>query len=866
MLKRLLLFALFSISITTLAFGQLFEDFEDGDKGSYAPGFVNLTTGQWFLDEALLGGAGGDARNGSQSVRMDNRDSESILQMNFDFAEGVTELSFFAANSGFSGDGGGILQVYISTDGGSTWTEYGEAIEVSNTLDKYTIASTQIGSVRFRVNTVAGGRVNVDDFRIEPYIELDATPTIVVRQDGESLQDSALVEFPAVAANASRTIDIDITNNGEPNLDITSVSLTDGTAFSIDTDITGSLASRESSMLTLTFTPPAVDTYEDQLSIATNDPDLPTFVLNLIGSAISEDDITPIAEAREFEFGTRVTVGGRVTVGKEFSGPSFIQDQTAGIAVFWDPLHGAVERGDSVIVTGPLTEFNPIGGTPGTFLLQIAEYQNDDDITFEVINTAAVEVEPQIITLAEMNSGEFESELVTVAGVSFVESGAFQGGTNYVISDFSGSAELRIDQNATDLVNASIPEEPLEITGVVEQFDGTYQLKPRDSNDIDIEVFEPIGDYIPKDQTFDVVTWNIEWFGSSGNGPSDLDLQMNNVISVVETIDADLYALQEISSETRFNALVDSLADYSGFWANYSNQTQNTAYLFKTSVINSIDQGLLEAGQQTYDWAFRLPLFFEFDATVEGITRRIYAYNVHAKALADEESYDRRTLASLRLKVYLDNNRQNDNVLFLGDYNDQLFTSTYNEEVSPYNNFVVDDNYFTVTSSLEQRGLNSYIAGQNQSMIDHMTVTNELIEDHIDGAQRVENPNYIGSYISTTSDHAPVWTRFDFTRSLVSIDEPVAESPQSFELNQNYPNPFNPTTNISFTLPERADVSLKVYDVMGREVASLANNRSFTGGSHTLMFDASSLASGMYIYRLTMDNSMTLSRKMMIVK
>jgi hypothetical protein len=313
-------------------------------------------------------------------------------------------------------------------------------------------------------------------------------------------------------------------------------------------------------------------------------------------------------------------------------------------------------------------------------------------------------------------------------------------------------------------------------------------------------------------------------------------------------------------------ALVDSLEDYSGFWADYSSQTQNTAYLYKTSVINSIDNGLLEAGQQEFDWAFRLPLFFEFDATVEGVTRRIHAYNVHAKALADEESYDRRTLAALRMKVYLDNNRADDNVLFLGDYNDKLFSSTYNNEVSPYNNFVQDDAYFNVTASLEQRGLNSFIAGQNQSMIDHITVTNDLIEDHIDGAQRVENPNYIGSYISTTSDHAPVWTRFDFSRSLVSVDDPVIESPRSFELNQNYPNPFNPTTNISFTLPERAAVSLKVYDVMGREVATLANNRSFTSGSHTLTFDASTLASGVYIYRLTMDSGMTLTKKMMIVK
>ena len=112
---------------------------------------------------------------------MDNRDSEAILQMNFDFADGVSELSFFASNSGFSGDTGGILQVFISTDGGSTWTEYGNQIEVSDTLEEYTISTVQSGSLRFKINTVAGGRISVDDFRIEPFVELDDTPTIVVR-------------------------------------------------------------------------------------------------------------------------------------------------------------------------------------------------------------------------------------------------------------------------------------------------------------------------------------------------------------------------------------------------------------------------------------------------------------------------------------------------------------------------------------------------------------------------------------------------------------------------------------------------------------------------------------------------------------
>ncbi|MFO7846149.1 MAG: DUF5689 domain-containing protein [Balneolaceae bacterium] len=864
MLKRYLLFTIFSFALTSMAFGQLFEDFEENQKLGYAAGNVDQTTGTWFLDDALIRSDGsGDLKNGNQSVRI----RDGLFQMNFDYEEGATELTFLAGNSSFSGDGGGALQVYLSTDSGSSWSELGDEINLTDTFEEYTFELEESGSVRFRIEKTAGGRVNIDDFTIEPFVELNENPEIVARADGESLENNAVVEFPSTGVDATRSLTVEIRNDGEPDLTISDVALQSGSAFSVDNDITGTLASRETATLTLSFSPQAVDDFSDVLTIQSNDPATPDFNLQLSGSAISEEDVSSIASVRDLEFGTRVMVAGRVTVANEFQGPAFIQDETAGIAVFWSPMHEAVERGDSVIVTGPLTEFNPIGGTPGTFLLQIAEYSGDDDITFDVIDTEPQEVEPEVITLAEMNSGEYESQLVTVSGVSFVESGAFQGGTNYDISDFSAEAELRIDQNASDLVNASIPTEPLEITGVVEQFNGVYQLKPRDSDDIAIEVFEPIGDDVPKDQTFDVVTWNIEWFGSSGNGPDDTDLQLANVITVVETIDADLYALQEISSQARFNDLVDSLDNYSGFWADYSSQTQNTAYLFKPSVIDSVDSGLLEAGQQEFDWAFRLPLFFEFDATVEGVTRRIHSYNVHAKALADQDSYDRRTTASLRLKIYLDNNRQNENVLFIGDYNDKLFSSTYNNETSPYDNFVQDESYFELTGELEQRGLNSFIAGQNQSMIDHITVTNDLIEDHINGAQRVENPNYIGSYISTTSDHAPVWTRFDFTRSLVSVDETFdTEQPKRAELDQNYPNPFNPATNISFTLPERSEVSLRVYDVTGRQVATLANSQSFTGGSHTLTFDASNLASGMYIYRLTLNNGVALTRKMMIVK
>ncbi|MCH8569727.1 MAG: T9SS type A sorting domain-containing protein, partial [Balneolales bacterium] len=77
-------------------------------------------------------------------------------------------------------------------------------------------------------------------------------------------------------------------------------------------------------------------------------------------------------------------------------------------------------------------------------------------------------------------------------------------------------------------------------------------------------------------------------------------------------------------------------------------------------------------------------------------------------------------------------------------------------------------------------------------------------------------------------------------------------------------NPFNPTTQISYDLPETAEVRLEVYNVMGQRVALLVSETQ-TAGTHNLSFNASSLASGVYIYRLQVGNE-TLTRKMTLIK
>jgi hypothetical protein len=89
------------------------------------------------------------------------------------------------------------------------------------------------------------------------------------------------------------------------------------------------------------------------------------------------------------------------------------------------------------------------------------------------------------------------------------------------------------------------------------------------------------------------------------------------------------------------------------------------------------------------------------------------------------------------------------------------------------------------------------------------------------------------------------------SKTLTSIypDETRGASATSFKLYQNYPNPFNPTTTVSYELPKRAYVSLKIFDVAGREVLTLISELQ-NSGPHSVQFDGSPLPSGVYYYRL----------------
>jgi len=105
---------------------------------------------------------------------------------------------------------------------------------------------------------------------------------------------------------------------------------------------------------------------------------------------------------------------------------------------------------------------------------------------------------------------------------------------------------------------------------------------------------------------------------------------------------------------------------------------------------------------------------------------------------------------------------------------------------------------------------------------------------------------------------------YKFTSSATDVEQEGTGIVKDYSLSQNYPNPFNPTTQISYNVAKAGFVTLKVYDLLGREVATLVNGEKANGNYH-VNFDATNLASGTYIYQLQV-NGVMMSKKMILMK
>ena len=340
--------------------------------------------------------------------------------------------------------------------------------------------------------------------------------------------------------------------------------------------------------------------------------------------------------------------------------------------------------------------------------------------------------------------------------------------------------------------------------------------------------------------TLDIATWNIEWFGSSSNGPSDDARQVQNVADIISGSGIDIWAVQEIVDVNRGLELDAMLPDYwEGILATDSGQ-QKIGFMWDSRVLQLRNSTHI---LQSFDYEFagRPPLKAEFQVTLPDTSFVATFITVHMKAFGDQTSYGRRVEAAKRIKNHIDFTAlSTETVFFLGDFNDEMTASTYNGEPSPYVPFLEDtDDYAVLSWPLEQAGGSTHQSG---SFLDHIVVTNEANDMWLRGSTRVmTNLVTVNSFYARTSDHLPVMASFG--SSTVTSTESPESLPERIVLSSPWPNPSTGAVSVTY---EGHDPHARIVlqDILGRVV------REVRAESGTNRLELSQKASGLYFIRL----------------
>lgn len=269
--------------------------------------------------------------------------------------------------------------------------------------------------------------------------------------------------------------------------------------------------------------------------------------------------------------------------------------------------------------------------------------------------------------------------------------------------------------------------------------------------------------------TLDVVTWNLLYFGSSGAGPTDEKLQMARIRDVIRGTDADLWSVQEVTSNETFAELLSHLPGYAGLLSNDSSVTHGSDYytggeqkvgiVYKSAIV-SVTSAQLVLTELNTAFAGRPPLEVRIRLRQGGATRDAVVLSLHAKASSDTASYNKRLAAATGLKAYVDSALVDDLVLIAGDWNDDVDESITEGRDTPYRMFVDDGpDWVFPTGELSAAGATSHL--RFNDVIDHILGSNEAMAHYEAGsalAYRVDE--YITDYLETVSDHIPVLVRF----------------------------------------------------------------------------------------------------------
>jgi hypothetical protein len=120
-----------------------------------------------------------------------------------------------------------------------------------------------------------------------------------------------------------------------------------------------------------------------------------------------------------------------------------------------------------------------------------------------------------------------------------------------------------------------------------------------------------------------------------------------------------------------------------------------------------------------------------------------------------------------------------------------------------------------------------------------------------------------GTDLLVGTNDGGIWRR-PLSEMITGVEDKTNVLPKNFSLSQNYPNPFNPTTTIHYSVPKTSFVTIKVYDMLGKEIATLVNQEK-SAGNYTVQFNGSNLSSGIYFYRMRSGNFVE-TKKLLLLK
>ncbi|WP_242410298.1 T9SS-dependent choice-of-anchor J family protein [Flavobacterium sp. Root901] len=408
------------------------------------------------------------------------------------------------------------------------------------------------------------------------------------------------------------------------------------------------------------------------------------------------------------------------------------------------------------------------------------------------------------------------------------------------------------------------------------------------------------GSSIPKADTFDIVTYNLEFFGTDVKGtdgvefgPVDDALQIENVAKVMNKLNADVYVVQEVSDDPSIDALIQKIningktfgKTTSTSWSysfdapdpNFPPQklvvlynTQNTT-VKKTRVMFKEFYDEVRAGTKTlpnypggngssFFSSGRLPYLVTIETNIGGITKQLNVIDLHARANSgsDISRYNMRKYDAQVLKDSLDAHYANSNLIILGDYNDDVKASVITPNPSSYESFVTDtDHYNALTLGISQAGAYSYLS--SGGFLDHIMISNELNDQYIQNSIAVYDPRTdIANYTTTTSDHGPVIARFDLKADVLSTPD---FSKNGFFVNA-YPNPAADILNFSVKTSENRNLKLRIYDLNGRLLVNPVEIKSSQEVSNTVM-SVGNLHPGVYIYTVSENNKVIFKDKIL---